>query len=41
MEQMAILNEYLEAGGVDIKHTYLGELAYMYQTVFDLLENIF
>ena len=40
MEQMTILNEYLEAGGVDVEHTYLGELAYLYQTMFDLLENI-
>lgn len=39
-EQMTILNEYLEAGGVDVEHTYLGELAYLYQTMFDLLENI-
>ena len=40
LEQMTILNEYLEAGGVNIKHTYMGELAYLYQTMFDLLENI-
>jgi hypothetical protein len=41
LDQMTVLNEYLEAGGVNIEHTYLGELAYLYQTVFDLLENIF
>lgn len=41
MEQMTILNDYLEAGGVKVEHTYLGELAYLYQTIFDLLENIF
>ena len=40
MKQMTILNEYLEAGGIDVEHTYLGELAYLYQAMFDLLENI-
>lgn len=40
LEQMTTLNEYLEAGGVKVELTYLGELAYLYQTMFDLLENI-
>lgn len=40
LDQMDTLNEYLKAGGIDVEHTYLGELAYLYQVMFDLLESI-